>query len=54
MTCTPEELQAFCKQRTSNYKVPQYVHFIDIFPVSAAGKVMKDELKKMAMETRGL
>ena len=50
MTCTPEEVQAFCKQRTSNYKVPHYVHFMDAFPVSAAGKIMKDELKKMAME----
>lgn len=49
--CSSEELQAFCKQRTSNYKVPKYVHFTDAFPVSAAGKVMKDELKKMAMES---
>lgn len=51
MTCTPKEVQDFCKQRTSNYKVPQYVQFIDGFPVSGSGKVMKDELKKMAMET---
>ena len=54
VTCTPEEVQTFCKQRTSNYKVPQYVHFIDAFPISGAGKVVKDELKKMAVEKLGL
>jgi fatty-acyl-CoA synthase len=53
MTCTPEELQDFCRQRTSNYKVPRYVHFIDTFPVSGAGKVMKGPLKKRAIEELG-
>ena len=49
-TCTADELQGFCKQRTSNYKVPRYVQFIDAFPLSGAGKVMKDELRKRAIE----
>jgi len=52
--CTANALQDFCGQRMSNYKVPRYVLFTDTFPLSGAGKVMKDELKKRAIEALGL
>ena len=52
--CTPDEIRDFCGQRMSNYKVPRYIHFLDAFPVSGAGKVMKDELRKRAIEALGL
>jgi fatty-acyl-CoA synthase len=39
--CTQEEIQVFCKERTSNYKIPQFVRFVEGFPISAAGKVLK-------------
>ncbi len=49
-TCSKKEIQAFCKERTANYKVPRYIHFVDSFPISAAGKVLKKELKERAIK----
>ncbi|MCP4754044.1 MAG: AMP-binding protein [Proteobacteria bacterium] len=45
--CLEEEIREFCRGRISNYKVPQHIRFLDAFPISAAGKILKEELKKM-------
>jgi fatty-acyl-CoA synthase len=40
----PEELRAFCQQRLAAFKVPAHWLIIDTFPLTATGKVRKDEL----------
>ena len=35
-------------------KIPQFVRFVEGFPISAAGKVLKEELKKRAVEELNL
>ncbi len=42
-TIAPEQLQAWCKQRMAVYKVPE-VRIIDALPMTATGKVKKQEL----------
>ncbi|MBN8960885.1 MAG: AMP-binding protein [Rhizobiales bacterium] len=42
-TVTPEEIQAWCKERMAVYKVPE-VRIIDALPMTATGKVKKQEL----------
>jgi len=49
--CTAEELQAFCKERLTAYKVPKHIEFRDSLPKSLIGKVLRrvlqeEELKK--------
>ncbi|MDW3220903.1 MAG: FadD3 family acyl-CoA ligase [Acidimicrobiales bacterium] len=46
----PEELIDYARERLANYKVPRYVEFVDEFPVSAAGKVLKRDLVERAAE----
>jgi len=49
--CTAGELQAFCKERLTAYKVPKHIEFRDALPKSLIGKVLRrvlqeEELKK--------
>ncbi len=41
---TTEEVQDFCNEQLSRYKVPKYYEIIDELPLSAAGKVLKRKL----------
>jgi acyl-CoA synthetase (AMP-forming)/AMP-acid ligase II len=45
-TVTLEELTAFCRERLAGYKLPRTMELVDGLPVSAAGKVLKRELRK--------
>jgi long-chain acyl-CoA synthetase len=46
-TITPEEVQAWCAERMAVYKVPE-VRFIEALPMTATGKVKKQELDASA------
>jgi acyl-CoA synthetase (AMP-forming)/AMP-acid ligase II len=43
---TLEELRSFCAGRIAGYKTPRSVELVDGLPLSAAGKVLKRELRK--------
>jgi len=43
----PEEIMEFVNQRVAHYKHVREVRLIDAIPVSAAGKVLKRELKRL-------
>ena len=40
-----ESIRAFCKQEIASYKVPKTIHFVDLLPLSATGKILKGKLK---------
>lgn len=42
---TEEELIGHCRARLARYKVPKAIEFISALPLSAAGKILKRELK---------
>jgi len=42
----PAELLASLRERMAGYKVPKYVEFIDELPRNAAGKILKQQLRK--------
>jgi long-chain acyl-CoA synthetase len=46
-----EELHAFLKSRLSSFKVPKDYRLVNDFPKSPAGKILKRELRKIALET---
>jgi len=41
-----EELVAFMQDHLARYKVPKRVAFLDALPISAAGKILKRELRE--------
>jgi len=44
--CTPQEIQAFCKERLTAYKVPRHVEFRTELPKSMVGKIMRRILQE--------
>jgi long-chain acyl-CoA synthetase len=52
-TIVPEELKVFLKARLSPFKVPKEYHVVSDLPKSAAGKILKRELRKQYQENRG-
>ena len=48
-TASPEEIISFCKDRIAHYKVPQYIRFVEVFPMTVTGKVQKFKMRE-AME----
>lgn len=48
---TEEALRDFCKDKLSEYKVPDYICFIDQIPKSGTGKILKMALKEYDKKT---
>jgi len=42
-----QELVEFCRSRLAHYKCPQSVDFLDSFPKTGTGKILKRELRKL-------
>ena len=40
-----EEIIGFCQGKLARYKIPKSVAFVDVLPRTAAGKVLKRELR---------
>jgi fatty-acyl-CoA synthase len=53
-TMTAAEVRDFCKGKIAYFKVPQYVRFVDSFPLTVTGKVQKYRMREIEMEERGL
>jgi fatty-acyl-CoA synthase len=49
-----EGLREFCAGSIARYKVPQYVRFVDAFPLTVTGKVQKFRMREREIEERGL
>jgi len=45
-----DEIIAWCRTEMANYKVPRQVVLVDTLPLNASGKVLKYELRKLALE----
>jgi fatty-acyl-CoA synthase len=43
---TEDDLLKFMTERLAKYKVPKSVTFMDALPISAAGKILKRELRE--------
>jgi fatty-acyl-CoA synthase len=44
---TQEDILAFCEGKLARYKIPRYVAFLDVLPVSDSGKILKKQLRQM-------
>lgn len=44
MTCTPDEIRSFCKEKLAPYKVPSFVEFRKELPKTQVGKVLRRTL----------
>ncbi len=51
---TSDELVAWCKGKVATYKIPRHWKFVDSFPMTISGKVMKFKMRETAVEELGL
>ncbi|NAW51563.1 AMP-binding protein [Elizabethkingia argentiflava] len=49
-----QKLQAFCKGKIAQYKIPQYWKFVEAFPMTVSGKVRKVEMREISVKELGL
>lgn len=47
---TEADVCDYCRGQISRFKIPQYVFFVDAYPMTASGKVQKYLLREMACE----
>ena len=51
---TAEEIKEFCQGQIAHYKVPRYIKFVDTFPMTVTGKIMKFQMREQSTEELGL
>jgi fatty-acyl-CoA synthase len=54
MTAQPEEIIEFCRGQIAHYKVPRYVRFVDVFPMTVTGKVQKYLIREQLRKELGI
>lgn len=48
-TLSQQDIREFCEGQLSHYKIPEYILFVDSFPMTASGKIQKYKLKEQAV-----
>ena len=51
---TAEDVKDFCRENIAHYKIPDYVDFVEEYPMTASGKIQKYKLREAAVERYGL
>jgi fatty-acyl-CoA synthase len=51
---TEEEIRSFCDGKIAHFKIPQYIRFVDSFPMTVTGKVQKYKIREIEIQERGL
>jgi fatty-acyl-CoA synthase len=51
---TEDEIREFCRGKIAHYKIPQYIRFVDNFPMTVTGKIQKFRMREVEIEQRGL
>ena len=51
---TDEDVKEYCRENIAHYKVPEYVDFVEEYPMTASGKIQKYKLREAAVERYNL
>ena len=51
---TEDEIREFCRGKIARYKIPQYIRFVESFPMTATGKIQKYRMREIEIKERGL
>ena len=47
---TEDDVRAYCKERITHFKVPQYIRFVTEYPMTVTGKIQKFRMREMMLE----
>jgi len=51
---TEGDIKEYCRENIARHKVPEYVDFVEEFPMTASGKIQKFKLREAAVERHNL
>ncbi len=49
-----DEVRAFCKNKITHFKVPHYIRFVEDYPMTVTGKIMKFKMRDAMIEELGI
>jgi len=49
-----DEIRDFCKGRIAHFKIPQYIRFVEAFPMTVTGKIQKFVIRQTEIKDRQL
>ena len=49
-----DEIREYCRGEIAHFKIPEFIRFVDEFPMTVTGKVQKFLIRQKEMELRGL
>lgn len=49
-----EEIKTYCQGQIAHFKIPEYIHFTDGFPMTVTGKIRKVEMREQSIQELGL
>jgi fatty-acyl-CoA synthase len=53
VTATKQEIREFCEGKIAHFKIPQYIRFVDSFPMTVTGKIQKFRIREIEIQERG-
>jgi fatty-acyl-CoA synthase len=53
-SATEDEIRDFCKGKIAHFKIPQYIRFVDAFPMTVTGKIQKYLIRQSEIQSRDL
>jgi fatty-acyl-CoA synthase len=51
---TEDEIREFCRGKIAHFKIPQYIRFVDAFPMTVTGKIQKFLIRQAEIKERHL
>src|SRR5206468_4128682 len=54
VTATEDEIREFCGGKIAHFKIPQFIRFVDAFPMTVTGKIQKFRIREIEIHERGL
>ncbi len=53
-TVNEDDIRDFCRGKIAHFKIPQYIRFVDAFPMTVTGKIQKYVIRQTEIKDRGL
>jgi fatty-acyl-CoA synthase len=51
---TEDDIRDFCRGKIAHFKIPQYIRFVDVFPMTVTGKIQKFVIRQTEIKERNL
>jgi fatty-acyl-CoA synthase len=51
---TEDEIREFCRGKIAHFKIPEYIRFVEEFPMTVTGKIQKFKMRQLEIRQRGL